>query len=524
MNYALLAINYKVSGDGLCTATVFGRATGGGRMLIGNNVDMLHVLLGALLIIAVRGQDGCEDRDYKSEIGLDFRITCTSNAPGNDIRNNPASSLESCIDQCAVALGDSNSDVACRAVSYNVETKQCYRKDGNVTSNFVFEADTITAIGDAAPFQLDASSSPCPDGNGTVHTDDNGMDYSVICGTFWSGNNFDPGDEGEGAYQPFHADTLNDCMSYCSANAPLCYGVRWEQSATNFYRNCWPKKQNATHADSKLAPDSFAIAAVGRLQVNSTCTGSDKNFTASNGATLKQLCDSSADGPDLEVVHAGNYEDCMDKCATYKSNDGGNTYCGGITYQPDASQGFRNCYLKYALSNVTAMPSWHIATLETRGGEQDDAAGGQSQGEGTTQNNQENGSASQGNEAPAQEEEGSSKTWIAGAVAGPVVGLAAIAGLVFWYHRRKKARAPASNHQDHTDHKPNAADTYPLNAGAKYYSPPMDHGYKYDPAAITPPPPFSPYVDRSPLVEMPQAGRHVVELPTASNVRHELHS
>lgn len=41
----------------------------------------------------------------------------------------------------------------------------------------------------------------------------------------------------------------------------------------------------------------------------------------------------------------------------------------------------------------------------------------------------------------------SSKTWIAGAVIGPVAGAAIIACLVFLFHRKRKEPEPAKSHE-----------------------------------------------------------------------------
>ena len=452
-------------------------------------------------------------------MGLDFSIHCESNAAGNDISNRTSSTLQSCIDACALSL-PGQSFGACRAVSYNVNTKRCFLKNGYVTtSNLSFANETVTAIADSKPFEPDPGSSPCPSGNDTIHTDDNGMEYNVLCDLYWSGNNYDPGEPGESAYQPFHADTLTDCMNFCSENGPLCYGVRWRHSAHEYYRNCWPKKANITHSSSKLEPHEYTVAAVGRLQVNSTCIGSSENFTASNQAVFEQSCDTSGDGPDIENVHTKDYEECMDRCAIYESNDGGNTQCGGILYQPNAERGFRNCYLKHALSNVTSQVNWHMAMLVATGSQTpptnavEAGSDGQPEG-GRPESNSEGGSET--------------KTWIAGAVAGPVLVIAAIGGLLFWWRRHKApkgTRTSSSGAQKPDSIRPglinNSSPTPDYYWGQTGQTP--DIKYKYDhSAAELPPTTLQHHISPSHAVELPSVGRDAKELSGTEKVRHEL--
>jgi hypothetical protein len=142
--------------------------------------------------------------------------------------------------------------------------------------------------------------------------------------------------------------------------------------------------------------DPTSITTMGLLAVNSTC--SNRNYTTSSGATYSIACDSAGDGPDLDSVHSANVEECVDSCS-------GNDKCRFVLYQPNAEAGFKNCYHKFDYQNLTSRSEWHRAVLleESTGSDE-------------------------------------SKAWIAGAVAGPVVGLL-LAGLGFWWWRRRRANA-----------------------------------------------------------------------------------
>jgi hypothetical protein len=331
------------------------------------------------------------------------------------VRNHTSDTFTDCIEACSTSWAD---DVpACRAVTFDYEKKRCQQKDGNTTTaNFVYATNNATALNFSSQFDYDASKDICPGANGTIKTDVNGYRYQILCGTFWSaGDSFDPNKSNESEYTAFHATTIEECLKYCSSKSPLCYGVRYTDDPRLSYHNCFAKRANGTlpltNGESKLQPNTVHTVALGLFQVNSTCT--QAAYTANISAILEPKCDSSADGPSLKQVHADNFEQCMDSCASYKDpQDVGNTECRGVLYQSNAESGFLNCYLKYALSNVTAKAEWHVATVEGPAAQKANSGGG-----------------------------GSNSAVIGGAVGGAVGGVALLAGLAFWYRRSmKKAR------------------------------------------------------------------------------------
>jgi hypothetical protein len=331
------------------------------------------------------------------------------------VRNHTSDTFTDCIEACSTSWAD---DVpACRAVTFDYEKKRCQQKDGNTTTaNFVYATNNATALSFSSQFDYDASKDICPGANGTIKTDVNGYRYQILCGTFWSaGDSFDPNKSNESEYTAFHATTIEECLKYCSSKSPLCYGVRYTDDPRLSYHNCFAKRANGTlpltNGESKLQPNTVHTVALGLFQVNSTCT--QAAYTANISAILEPKCDSSADGPSLKQVHADNFEQCMDSCASYKDpQDVGNTECRGVLYQSNAESGFLNCYLKYALSNVTAKAEWHVATVQGPAAQKANSGGG-----------------------------GSNSAVIGGAVGGAVGGVALLAGLAFWYRRSmKKAR------------------------------------------------------------------------------------
>lgn len=105
--------------------------------------------------------------------------------------------------------------------------------------------------------------------------------------------------------------------------------------------------------------------------------------------TYTIFCDSDAPNPPLQSLFAGNFDDCIDACASYsvytagnfpntKSN--GNFTCSGVSFIPDWTNRTTalevnapgNCYLKPGPQNSTALthpsssgPRVHAAILQT---------------------------------------------------------------------------------------------------------------------------------------------------------------
>lgn len=325
----------------------------------------------------------------------------------------------------------------------------------------------------------------CPYTNGSIQTDQNGMQYQILCDTRHKGNNFDP--DIREAYQPFHAATMEECMKYCSDNSPLCYGVLYSEGLDVGYRNCWAKNKNATTVADSLVSDGGSATAIGLLSVNSTCAGS--TYTAGNSAQFNTSCDMGGSGPDIKRVHTSNFEECIDECANYRPQNG-NSECRNAMYQPNSEDGFLNCYLKYGLDNVTSQAQWHLAVL-----------------------------ASSGSGPGGDDDSGSNAGLIAGAVVGPVVGIALIAGAVFWWLRRRRAARSVTS-QDRAETEP-----FKSSPGAPSYagSPcAQQQGIKHDYAAAESTRKSASSAAPTAPIEMDSGTRHTRELPGSEAQRYEM--
>jgi hypothetical protein len=399
-------------------------------------------------------------------------------------------------------------------VAYNVNDRRCWQKMGNSSAADIEEsANTIMAFTD--PEIWESRSKDCPFANNTIQTDDNGLSYHVLCGSRQQGDNFDP--TIRPAYQPFHADTILECMNYCSAGDPFCNGILYSEGFDIGYHNCWAKAENYT--EGSVVPDEGATTAYAlRPAVNSSC--SSTQYSVASDATFNVTCDMSATGPNIETQHAANLEECLSLCADFQPETG-NSRCNVVAYNPDSSAGWLNCYLKDAYRESSNEAGWHMAVLAatsaddivsdepstgTPGGSGDGTAGGDS-----------------------GDNDSSSSAWIAGAVVGPVAGLAMIGGLVFWWRRRKRAGGDASS-VEKTEMDPLAQNSANP-GGASTRGSVMKHEY-YTAGSPVPPPPFSPgqhaavppgsaHGPSPPPAELGTDARDARELP-ASTARFEL--
>ncbi|ETN36510.1 uncharacterized protein HMPREF1541_08788 [Cyphellophora europaea CBS 101466] len=315
--------------------------------------------------------------------------------------------------------------------------------------------------------------------NGSIQTDSNGYQYRIYCGYRHNGDNYDINKRPD--YQPFHADTLDDCLNYCSRGGPLCRGVLYSEGLRTGYRNCYPKSVNGSDP-FKLVPDPGTTTAIGILSVNSTCTSS--SYTASGGGVFNTSCDTTGSGPDIKKVHSDNFEACIDECANYRPENGGNS-CFGVLYEPSASGGFQNCYLKYDLQNRTS-GNFNLAVLAEAG----------------------NGNG---------DDDSSSNAWIAGVVVGPVVAIAAAVGAFFWWRRRRAAKTQPS--EDKTEGEP-FRDLGTPHASSPYLDqvPP-----KYDASSQPPTTPSATSMPTPPAAaELGTGPRPTQELPAREQPRFEM--
>jgi hypothetical protein len=360
-----------------------------------------------------RAPSDCNNGTLTSEIGLDFDVYCDTKILGFDVADDTQLNLEACLQSCATRIASSPSD-RCMAIQFNRNSSRCYYKTSSAgVSDLSSSEVSVTAFADPAPFENRGTA--CPFANETIQSDKNGMQYRILCETDASVFGFDSSDP-DTQYKPFHADTAQDCLQYCSDHDPLCYGVVYTESLDWSYRNCFPKRANVTDRPEEYTWVERMTLAIGLLPVaNTTCVPSIY-VSSSVGTKFNISCDQNGAGPNLSRVRADNFEECMDTCAGYEAAFE-SSKCSSVVYEPNAKSGFLNCHLKGMLTNMTGDSDWRVAEVIDEG---------------------------DGHGAGTNSEAGS----IAGAVVGSVVGLLVLAGLIFWVWRR--ARSPKSNVQ-HVD-------------------------------------------------------------------------
>ncbi|KAI9666568.1 MAG: hypothetical protein M1821_004504 [Bathelium mastoideum] len=165
----------------------------------------------------------------------------------------------------------------------------------------------------------------------------------------------------------------------------------------------------------------MAVLNLKSFDTNSACTNGT-NYTSPNAAEFEISCNTDIPtAANLVTHHVQNLTACTDLCATYTNSSG--VTCHGAVFDSTLENGYQNCYLKSQLASTIISNGFHYVQL-TRAA---------------------NGSAT--NSDPSHHSSSSSShAWIAGPVVGGIVGLAAIAGVLFWLQRRR--RRAQSTHYD----------------------------------------------------------------------------
>lgn len=286
-----------------------------------------------------------------------------------------------------------------------------------------------------------------------------GQKYTVRCNkdiggsydTRWTYTNWD------GPFKAFyHATSLDDCVHKCMDEHPLCRGVVYNPGLQGGYANCWPK----TGFDSNIPATGQLLkiahsATLDQIDTPDTKCPTDEDYTSSDDSNFALHCGKANQGTNMTEVHANDFTSCMDACA---SNDKG---CVGVVYDSTLQGGYDNCYLQNTSSVFTDVPSSMYAVLT--GAKPKDSSGKNNST--SSDNNSSKGSSSDDNKS-------SSKAWIAGAIIGPLLGIALLAALV-WFLRRKKRTA-----HPNADELP--ADAPKVNPYAQ--TPPQGHGNEPSPA------------------------------------------
>lgn len=303
----------------------------------------------------------------------------------------------------------------CVAAVYGFATdKECWMTNStlNSTSQLKPDNNTHTAlVHDLSIFQnLDMT---CPFDNDTTHATPNGLNFDVYCDSDSSGNDLTPGStiNGSAITAHYHANSLVECMDYCSTMRPKCFGVTWNPLMIGGYWNCYPKISKAMGNIVYSNISHFALAQFDTA-FNTTC--SPGTVTTSSKDTFNMTCDVGASGDIISSVYETNFEDCIDACASYTPEDTSGRHCVAASYEPDGADGYENCYLMASAHTNGTRPNWRLAQLLDSSGQTVPAS---------------NGANSTGGG-------GGSKAWIAGPVIGALAAIALAVGGFLWYRKR----------------------------------------------------------------------------------------
>ncbi|KAH6611953.1 hypothetical protein C7974DRAFT_87962 [Boeremia exigua] len=206
---------------------------------------------------------------------------------------------------------------------------------------------------------------PCPD---TGYTSRNGMNFTTYCNSNNGGN-----DAMERKW--FTSPSMADCMEHCSrywGNSEGCYGVVWRED-----NKCWIRNSNTTVSGVKPSTDkthSALIAANTYARIDPTCPDTDLSTHTIDGVpglgyTLHcnkviggyDTCWSGypkpcwdlqhVDGVFIGFYHTKTLEECVRICTDQSP------LCKGVSWNPDYSIGFANCWPKTGYENAINTPA-----------------------------------------------------------------------------------------------------------------------------------------------------------------------
>ncbi|KAF2999772.1 hypothetical protein E8E13_005442 [Curvularia kusanoi] len=397
--------------------------------------------------LVVRADTLCP-QSYTSKNGMSFTTYCNQNNPGDDaMAVFTSNSMEDCMEHCSRYWGNGE---GCFGVVWREDNK-CWLRNSNTTVNGVHDYTDKPMCHSAliAPNTYEKIDTACPGDNLSTHSLDGvpGLGYTLYCNkvindydTCWSGYPKPCWDSQHvsGHFVGFyHTKTLEECVRICTDQMPLCKGVSWNPDYSIGYANCWPK---TSYSDDKIETPLpingviHSVAITSLETINKDCPTA-KTYPSSNNNNFNINCGQTNDGTNITRIHSQNMTSCMDSCA-------GTDKCVGIVFDSSMQDGFKNCYLKNTTSTVSDRTSASFALLAGSSIPSSSPSPSSSSSPGSSSGTSTSDTA---NTPTSNDSESSpSKAWIAGAVVGPLAGLALIAGALFWWRRRKNAHRDAA--------------------------------------------------------------------------------
>lgn len=374
----------------------------------------------------------CSNGTYTSAIGLSFTVHCSYDLLAHDTYNTSGANITDCMEQCSLTQPRWNYFGVCSKVVYDPTRGKCFFKNETQVSSFTAAdltystANVDTAIADPAQLAVSTVSTSCPYTNESVHNATNGYPFQIECGMDIVGYDFSDDTSQNPYYAWHHASSLQDCIDWCAKGKPLCFGVAYNADMTLGYRNCYPKSQNvSTHVNAPTTNLQRAIlhASVGQINYDKASCSTGV-YNATGGKSYGLTCNTLVVGDNIGLVHQDTFDKCIDYCSTYQN---GSQACTIALYQPSASDGYQNCYLKAPTGNYQhySQDGYHFAVLA-------------SSGLVATSNST---ASSNAKKASGR----SSKAWVAGAVIGPLVAIALIIGSLLWMRKRRQGEQMTQN-------------------------------------------------------------------------------
>lgn len=272
----------------------------------------------------------------------------------------------------------------------------------------------------------------CPYDTYSYHTTESGQDFQILCGQDFG---VDAGNLCPYEGYPFkctrHADSLVDCMQYCSEAHPLCKGVSWNADMIGGYGNCYLKVNPGETFVTEVVTHSARMTENVYDDMDTACPATSPYTVAGDNYTV--TCRVGASGTaNITPVHSGTLDTCLGECSSSIENG-----CQGVLFDMSLVNGYRNCYLL----NETGTP--------TTGGANSSFAILAAVGAGPSTNSStppQDSSNSQGG--------GGSKAWIAepvvGALSAIAIAIAIVGSGALWW-RRRRARASAPDKSPHAE-------------------------------------------------------------------------
>ncbi|KAK3389326.1 hypothetical protein B0H63DRAFT_390740 [Podospora didyma] len=185
------------------------------------------------------------------------------------------------------------------------------------------------------------NNAPCPQGNGT--TIGTVQQFTVLCNSNLDG----------AVLERMDAFDLTTCADLCSSFHPRCDGISYDGSRCTLRQNInFDGTRPARRFDAAVA--SFPGATSNCPTLSGTQQIQNTNYSV--------MCGFIFAGSDLGQNFAPTFQDCMGQCSA-------TTGCQAISFDASQNQGFKNCYLKSAVtdqSNIAPDQGIDSAMLATQ--------------------------------------------------------------------------------------------------------------------------------------------------------------